>query len=217
MAAARLIVEPRHDRVDLGIQRLDARDRGVQQLGRAHLAAAHQLGQPQSVVARELLGLHRPTWPPPGCRAARSCPRGSSPWSCRSRPRGARTPRWRRGRGRRSAGSPWTRRCCRRRSPRRPGAAASRRRRSRRSTGAKKYSLGSLLICTSEPGPNFSHASSSRHRYHGSQPHVPSRNAQRRRGWRSSTPPAAMLPKAIISSMGLRPDTPMTRPLGVST
>ena len=31
---------------------------------------------------------------------------------------------------------------------------------------------------------------------------------------RSSTPPAAMLAKANISSTGLRPATPMTRPLG---
>src|SRR2546421_4009707 len=35
----------------------------------------------------------------------------------------------------------------------------------------------------------FRSASSSRQRYQGNQPHVPSRNAQRRRGWRSSTPP----------------------------
>src|SRR5207249_8461109 len=77
----------------------------------------------------------------------------------------------------------------------------------------KKYWLGSWEIWTSEPGPNFSHASSSRQRYQGNQPHVPSRNAQRRRGWRSSTPPAAMLPNAIISSMGFRPATPITRPL----
>ena len=70
---------------------------------------------------------------------------------------------------------------------------------------------------TSEPGPNFSHASSSRHSHHGSQPHVPSRNAQRSRGWRSSTPPAAMLPKAIISSIGLRPALPIRRPLGWSS
>ena len=80
----------------------------------------------------------------------------------------------------------------------------------------EEYWLGSWEICTSEPGPNFSHASSSRHRYQGSQPHVPSRKAQRRRGWRSSPPPAAMLPNAIISSTGFRPATPITRPFGVS-
>ena len=38
------------------------------------------------------------------------------------------------------------------------------------------------LICTSEPGPNFSQASSSRQSHHGSQPQVPSRNAQRSAG-----------------------------------
>ena len=46
----------------------------------------------------------------------------------------------------------------------------------------KKYWLGVCAIWISEPGPNFSHASSSRHRYQGSQPQVPSRNAQRRAG-----------------------------------
>src|SRR5262250_3376086 len=54
----------------------------------------------------------------------------------------------------------------------------------------------------SEPGPNFSQASSRRQSHHGSHPHVPSRKAQRRRGCRSSTPPAAKLAKASINSIG---------------
>ena len=53
-AASRALVEERvDDRVELGVERLDAGDRGLDELGGARLARAHELGLVRRVHARE--------------------------------------------------------------------------------------------------------------------------------------------------------------------
>src|SRR5438445_5846346 len=67
----------------------------------------------------------------------------------------------------------------------------------------RKYSLGGASSFAVSPLFAISQYSSSRHRSHGSQLQLPSRNATRRRGKRSRTPPAVIEATAAISSTGL--------------
>ena len=61
-----------------------------------------------------------------------------------------------------------------------------------------------MLIDSLQYSLRISQRSSNRYSAQGSQPQLPSRNATRSLGNRSSTPPAQKLPTANISSMGLR-------------
>ena len=67
----------------------------------------------------------------------------------------------------------------------------------------RKYSLGGAWSFVVSPLFAISQYSSSRQSSHGSQLQLPSRNATRKRGKRSRTPPAVIDATAAISSIGL--------------